>query len=48
MLDLSIGQYVTVILSFVTICVVTGFVDQDPLTVNDFLYNIGVWEYVSS
>jgi len=47
MQNLSSGKFAIGILTFMTVGIVAGFFRQDALLVNDFLYNIGLWEYMN-
>ncbi len=47
MQNLSSGKFAIGILTLMTGGIVIGFFNQDPIVVNDFLYNIGVWEYIN-
>lgn len=42
---LSAGKFAFGMLTLMSVGIIVGFFRQDPLMVNDFLYNIGLWEY---
>ena len=46
MQEISPVKFAAGILTLMMIGIGTGFFKQDPLLVNDFLYNIGVWDWV--
>ncbi|VAX06428.1 hypothetical protein MNBD_ALPHA03-396 [hydrothermal vent metagenome] len=47
MQNLSSGKFAIGILTLTGVGIVAGFFNQDPVVVNDFLYSIGVWEYIN-
>ncbi|MCF6216489.1 MAG: hypothetical protein L3J58_09995 [Emcibacter sp.] len=47
MQNLSSGKFAIGILTLMTTGIVAGFFNQDPIVVNDFLYRIGIWEYMN-
>lgn len=47
MQNLAAGKFAVGILSLMTAGIVIGFFKQDPIVVNEFLYNVGLWEYFS-
>ncbi len=42
---LSAGKFAFGILTLTTLGIATGLLNQDPLVVNEFLYDIGLWQY---
>ncbi len=42
---LSAGKFAVGILTLMTVGIATGLLNQDPLIVNEFLYDIGLWQY---
>ncbi len=44
---LSAGKFAVGLLTLTTVGIATGLLNQDPLVVNEFLYNIGLWEYLN-
>ena len=42
---LSAGKFAFGMLTLMLVGIVVGFFRQDPLVINDFLYNVGLWDY---
>ncbi len=42
---LSSGKFAVGILTLMTVGIATGLLNQDPLVVNEFLYDVGLWQY---
>lgn len=45
MQEISPVKFAAGILTLMLVGIGTGFWNQEPLVVNDFLYNFGLWEY---
>ncbi|NOZ65074.1 MAG: hypothetical protein GXP00_01000 [Alphaproteobacteria bacterium] len=47
MQNLASGKLAFGILTLMIVGIAVGFANQEPLVVNDFLYNVGLWDYLN-